>query len=150
MRRPDPHGGYLFPEEKAFPTIGQSSRDIVENSKNDQQDKNCKANLHHNLLDFLAKISAGYPLQEKNEKMSAIKHRNREQVNDSQLEADDGNLAYHGDKSHAESCIRDVGNLYRTPELAGRGLSGDQIFDEIYDQEGQLYAFLETLMHCGE
>src|SRR4030042_5723880 len=106
----------FLPWDKALPAVGHPLDDIVEDDKDDKEDEDDKAHLHPDLPDLGAEIAPEKGLEAEDKYLAAVNHRERKEVDDSELETDQTDPAEHGKKTHFPGRIGQAGDLQRPAE----------------------------------
>lgn len=70
-------GTIYLERNEAVPAVRKPFDHIVQDDEHDQDDKYGETDLHHDLFDLGAEISAENALERNHENLSSVQHRNR-------------------------------------------------------------------------
>src|SRR6267378_2694536 len=110
---------------------------IVHNVREEDQQEH-EADLHEALLEGQAEIAAADPFQGEQKYVSAIKDRNRQQIQNPQVHADQNHQRNHRQRSLSNGFARGARNADRALELPHGNAPAEELS---YDSDGFLNAF---------
>jgi hypothetical protein len=102
-------------ENKRFPAVGQPLDDVVEDDEHDEEGEDHEARLHPDLPRLRAEILPAQGLDGQDEDLAAVQNGDGEQVEDPELEADDGDPAEERQQAHPHGGIGEIRDLQRPP-----------------------------------
>ena len=118
---------------------------IIDDDDRHEQDQEYETEMHQPLLHFQRKLPPGNPLQKKNENMPAVEHRNRKEVQDSELQADNGHQPKQGYDAGFGRALGDSCNLDGSRQGLQRYVPLDEPLDDVKDQKGLVIVVPQTL-----